>query len=116
MSLEEKRKYSRVRESVSFQVGSWGSAMVSTTQDLSCGGALCLLPREIPAMTRLKVTLELPAKGSSDASSIRCEGVVIRQEKQGSDYRTAIFFSTIDAEDRRRIAEYILQSMFGQDR
>jgi hypothetical protein len=75
-------------------------------------------------MTKLEVTLQLPGVGrDSPLQPVRCVGVVVRQEPQppphageASSFQTAIYFSDIKPEDRRRIAEFVLQSMLSHDR
>jgi hypothetical protein len=70
-------------------------------------------------MTKMEVTLELPGAPSGTtpaAESIRCIGVVVRQERrvetEGTPaYLTAIYFLEIDPEDRRKIADYVLNTM-----
>ena len=70
-------------------------------------------------MTKLVVCLEVPAvplDGGPSVFRIRCAGVVVRQERSAAEedpapYRTAIYFSDLKPEDRRRLAEFILQSM-----
>ena len=123
--LSERRKYPRVSESVSCQISVGLSSTLSTvTQNLSCGGALCILPESVAPMTKLAVSLELPDAsriGGSPRQRVRCTGVVIRQDKllqagEPPPYLTAIYFSELKEEDRRRIGEFILQSMLAHDR
>lgn len=68
-------------------------------------------------MTRMEVCLSFPAAERQSASPpIRCGGVVVRQQplpsrRKGPPYLTAVYFSELRAQDRRRIAEFILQRM-----
>ena len=72
----------------------------------------------------MEVSLELPDAthiGGSPRQRVHCTGVVVRQDKllqagEPPPYLTAIFFSEIQDEDRRRIGEFILQSMLAHDR
>lgn len=122
MSSDERRKYPRVFESVPCRVILGPSAFVTETKNLSCGGALCYLNSPLPIMTKLDVALLLPSGTESSATrSIRCVGVVVRREppvgSTGSpSYPTAIYFSQLAQDDRRRIAEFVLQSMLSHDR
>ena len=124
MPFSERRKYPRVFESVPCQVQVGPSALVTQAKNLSCGGVLCILSVSLPLMTRLEVILQLPGAGrGSPPGSVRCVGVVVRQEPQppssageAPSFQTAIYFSDIKPEDRRRIAEFVLQSMLSHDR
>lgn len=123
MAFTERRKYPRVPETVPCHLTVGPSAFMVQTQNLSCGGALCKLNIHLPLMTKLKVALQLPRQTPIGGLSqpIHCEGVVVRQElrrePEGSvSYSTAIYFSQLSIEDRRRIAEFVLQSMLSHGR
>ena len=117
MPFEERRKYPRIAESILCRLD--GSP--AKTKNISCGGALCEFPQQVALMTKLEIVLELPEVASPPSQFVRCEGVVIRQDptKDGQGilcYVTAIFFTRISQEDRKRIAEFVLQSMLSDDR
>ncbi len=114
MGFSEKRKYPRVAEAVSCQLTLDGASFVAETGNISCGGALCLLDHPVPLMTQLEVAFHLP--GSSSPRLIRCVGVVVRQQRQADGFATAVYFSNLKQEDRRLIAEFVLQSMLAHDR
>ena len=68
----------------------------------------------LPVMTQLRVSIELPPSGGS--GPVRCRGVVVRRDEGrigegAASYLTAVYFSKIRPRDRRRIAEFVLQSM-----
>jgi len=72
-------------------------------------------------MTKLDIHFTLPplTDGSRD-ERIHCIGVVVRQEQKAEPggtncYLTAIYFSDLAPEDRRRIAEFVLHSMLSHD-
>jgi len=72
-------------------------------------------------MTKLEIFLELPSPEGSSDRPIRIVGIVVRQEpasgsKEALSYPTAIYFSEIRPKDRRRIAEFVLNSMLSYDR
>ena len=123
MPFSERRKHPRVSEAVPCQV-SVGSEVFSTvTKNLSCGGALCVVSGPVAPMTKLRIEFELPGvhgAGSSTRQTVHCEGVVVRQDQlplsENPAYLTAIFFSDIRQEDRRRIGEFVLHSMLTRDR
>jgi len=114
MNLDEKRKYPRVMEAVSCQVRLDQKPLVTLTRNISCGGALCELSQKVAPMTKLDIAFELPGVsiGSADRL-IRCTGVVVRQEPADSPrhYLTAIFFQSIRTQDRRRLAEFVVETM-----
>ena len=123
MSFSERRKYPRIAESVSCQVSIGPERFQTVTKNLSCGGALCSLKEQVEPMTKLEVVLDLPPVPGGIAmsrQSVRCAGVVIRQDRllleEQPSYLTAIYFSDLRPEDRRRIGEFVLQSMFSHDR
>ena len=123
MPFSERRKYPRVSEAVSCQVSLGSGKFQTLTKNLSCGGTLCSLSEQIPPMTKLELVLDLPPASSGMAPGrkvVHCMGVVIRQDRlpleEQPAYLTAIYFSDLKPEDRRRIGEFILQSMFSHDR
>lgn len=121
MPFKEKRKYPRVAETVSCRLSVGSGSFVARTQNISCGGVLCELDQPLPAMTQLSILLELPSYNPKEAAfPIRCTGVVVRQEERpdssGKSYWTAIYFPNLLAEERKRIAEFVLQSMLTHDR
>ena len=122
MSFVERRQYPRVRHSVQCQVAVGAEHLQAVTENLSCGGALCNLARAIAPMTRLDVLLDLPPPPGLGwpHQSVRCHGVVVRQDRlplaEKPTYLTAIYFSDLAEEDRRRIGEFVLQCMLARDR
>lgn len=123
MPFVERRKHPRIHEAVRCEV-CVGSEVYSTcTKNLSCGGALCLLSGPVAPMTKLELVLDLPSVGGLGAlprQQVRCAGVVVRQDplplSQEPSFLTAIYFSDLKDADRRRIAEFVLRSMFEHDR
>ena len=117
MPFAECRKYPRIEKPVPCRVSVGPSDFQTQTKNLSCGGALCQLTQPLALMTKLDIAIDLPAlKPRASRKWIRCRGVVIRQEPstvvQGSpSYLTAIYFSELRPEDRRSIAEFVLQCM-----
>ncbi|MBI3322806.1 MAG: PilZ domain-containing protein [Candidatus Omnitrophica bacterium] len=123
MPFSERRKHPRISEAVSCQVSIGTERFRTVTKNISCGGALCVVSGEVPPMTKLRIDLELPGTHGAGASArqvVHCEGVVVRQDKlplsADPAYLTAIFFSDIQQEDRRRIGEFVLHSMLAHDR
>ena len=114
MGFSEKRKYPRVAEAVSCQLTLEGAAFAAQTSNISCSGVLCILQRPIPLMTQMEMSFQLP--GASSSRLIRCVGVVVRQQRAPDGFATAIYFSNLKQEDRRLIAEFVLQSMLSHER
>lgn len=121
MPFKERRKHPRVSEAVPCHVTAGNSSFITQTRNVSCTGVLCHLAKPLPFMTQLSIVLQVPSSTPQIPSApICCTGVVVRQapceEPQGAGYLTAIFFSKLQTEDRKRIAEFVLQSMFSHDR
>ena len=123
MSFAERRQHPRVDESLSFQVAVDEQTIVAETKNISCGGAQCYLNHPVSEMTKLKISFALPPVGPSGSPKmIHCIGAVVRQEEVRNEqtghatYLTAIYFSELKPEDKRRIAEFVLQSMLSNDR
>ncbi len=122
MSFDERRQHPRVDESISFQVAVDSQVIVAETKNISCGGALCYLSHPISEMTKLKISFALPsASPPGSLKVIHCIGVVVRQQEVRNEhnpdlaYLTAIYFSELKPDDKRRIAEFVLQSMLSRD-
>ncbi len=123
MSFDERRQHPRVDESLSFQVAVDSQVIVAETKNISCGGALCYLSHPIPEMTKLAISFALPsANPHGSLKAIHCTGVIVRQQEVRNErnpdltYLTAIYFSELKPDDKRRIAEFVLQSMLSHDR
>ncbi len=125
MGFAERRKYPRVSEAVPCQLTVGGYTLVAETRNISCGGALCRLSSVVAPMTQMEISFQLPGTiPGVSGRMIRCVGVVVRQEKEkvlsagdaSVRFTTAIYFSELKQEDRRLIAEFVLQSMLSHDR
>lgn len=117
MGFAERRKHPRVPAALAVRMSLGPKTFSARTRNISCGGTLFRVAHRIPLMTRLDITLKLSDfQSQTPALPIRCQGVVVRRQgfKSGgesSGYLTAIYFSQIKRIDRRRIAEFVLQSM-----
>jgi len=106
----ERRGAARIVEFLSFRIGHQRYEIQSTTINLSSNGALCLVDRDIPVMTRLAVSLSLPASGASQpAQDIAATGVVVRTEKRpdSGKFCVAIYFSKIGPKARKVLRGFI---------
>ncbi len=65
---------------------------------------MCLLDKEVPMMTKLRVVISLASK-----KTLHVKGVVVRKEQDRATdkFQVAIFFSEISAQDREALEHYI---------
>jgi c-di-GMP-binding flagellar brake protein YcgR len=82
------------------------------TLNLSAGGFYCGVNREMPELTRLGLRFVFPPFGRDHTAehTIDCEAVVVRCNKESGDsdtYRCAACFTSISADDRRFIEQYV---------
>lgn len=90
-------------------------ALELETIDLSAGGLNCTAPVFLPPMTKLALSLVLPAGPSPEAHQeqrVSGEAVVVRSDPShpkanGGTYRVALFFSKMDDADRHRLHEFV---------
>ncbi len=110
----ERRKDPRLDKELPFKVAANGYAFSTSTQNISCAGAYCRIKKYIPPFTRVQVKLSLPIKTRSTEKSytIDCQGVIVRtEEKDPAGFNIAIFFNRINDSQRKKISEYINQSL-----
>ena len=103
----ERRRSVRLVEALSFKIGHEGYEIEAMTANISGHGAMCLIDRDIPLMTQLKVVLMLP--GSGTAKSIHATGVVVRKDPnlEGDKFFIAVYFSSIKPMDQKTLNDYI---------
>ncbi|UCF79750.1 MAG: PilZ domain-containing protein [Candidatus Eiseniibacteriota bacterium] len=116
----ERRKTHRVEARVPIQLEQReeqyrGEIIPAESANLSEGGVYCQVGKYLPPLTKVAITLLLPAFGGkrSAAREIKAEAVVVRSlpEKEGRKvlgYRIACAFTTIGEEDRGFVREYII--------
>ena len=79
-------------------------------RDVSRAGLCLFLDRQVPEMTILGLSLELPATAGADVVSIEARGVVVRCRplSPGIDhYEIAVFLNDIDEENRAALEGYL---------
>ena len=108
----DRRRGVRIAEKLPFKIGLENYEAEAVTVNISVNGALCLVEREIPIMTQLKVALTLPliSKASSQKNKLlSMKGVVVRKEKDPAreGYYIAIYFSDIKPNDRKFLSQFI---------
>jgi len=104
----EKRKYPRVKdENISLKVRAGDIDIITKSLDISASGVYCKVQKEIPVMSRIKVTLVLPkgVKVDTDGVVVRTHPVI--EEGRIAHYDAAIFFDNISAKDREAILGYL---------
>jgi c-di-GMP-binding flagellar brake protein YcgR len=86
--------------------------------NVSANGVYFISDKYIPELTKLDITLELPAKKGQRARgrNVVCSGVVVRTEPpeqlSGVDeYEIACYFTSIDPADRETLETYILKQV-----
>lgn len=103
----ERRRSIRVHEALPFKIGHDDYEAQAETVNISEHGALCLVDRNIPLMTQLRLALTIKPAGR--AKTLRMKGVVVRREKDPSAERwfLAIYFSDIKSEDQETLRRFI---------
>jgi hypothetical protein len=93
-----------------------GAARVSSL-NVSANGVYFSSARYIPVLTKLDITLDLPAgENGSKSDNVVCRGVVVRtepeEERPGqAEYQIACYFTSIDESDRETLESYILKQV-----
>ncbi|MFA5095822.1 MAG: PilZ domain-containing protein [Candidatus Omnitrophota bacterium] len=108
----ERRQHPRLDHKLPFKVAANGYDFSTTTQNISCTGAYCMIKKYIPPFTRVAVKLKLPVKTKAESKqyTIDCQGVIVRtQDKEKEGFNVAIFFNRINNSQRKIITEYINQ-------
>ncbi len=124
----ERRKTHRVEARVPIQLEQReeqyrGEIIPAESANLSEGGVYCQVEKYLPPLTKVAITLLLPAFGGKRAKprEIKAEGVVVRSlpEKEGRTvlgYRIACAFTSIKEEDTATVREYIIWRLLGSMR
>ncbi len=105
----DRRRSIRVDEKLPFKIGHEAFEAEAHTLNISAHGALCLVEKDIPIMTQIRVSLALPGKGKSKGKTIRLKAAVVRKERQSKDgpFLVALYFSDISTADREYLQKYI---------
>lgn len=110
--INERRRYPRIKKNVPLKVSAQGYDIVTQTKNISCNGAYCSLNTYVPLMTKLKITLLLSEKNSTNrekSKKVHCVGVVVRIEesnKKGT-FDAAIYFEQIREKEKLKLEEYL---------
>ena len=117
MSDTERRKSVRAPAKLAMEIKISGEYARVESLNVSANGVYFTSGVHIPPLTRLEITLMLPASDSSAAlSEVTCEGVVVRTqperpEKNRDHYEIACYFTAISEPDREHLESYILSQL-----
>lgn len=97
-----------------FKIGHDDFEFEARTINLSHNGALCLVDKEIPIMTKLRVAISLPGPNGA-AVTVKAGGVVVRKERepQSDKFYVAVYFARIKPSDQRLLKEFIDRRLEG---
>ncbi len=113
----ERRRSVRIPEKLVFHIGHQGYDVEAVMVNLSTHGTLCLVERDIPMMTQLKVALSLPwmTPNGSKEKTLSARGVVVRKDVDASSgkFFIAIFFSDIKPADKKTLEQFIRSRLNG---
>ena len=122
----DKRRHPRVAHRIRVRSSS-REAVELETIDLSVGGLNCTAPAFLPPMTRLALSMVLPAAHAQaspgDAKNghetVQGEAVVVRTDPPvpvdgRASYRVALFFSRMDDADRKRLHDFLARHAGGK--
>jgi hypothetical protein len=107
----ERRKHTRVPVGMPFRLMTEGREETFQLLDLSESGARIEASRPLHPMTRLKVSLTLPANrvGAPEDARVETTGVVVWSHRRGADsiYDLGVFFAELDDSQRRLIRAFV---------
>jgi len=110
-SILDRRRATRIVEILPFKIGHQGYDVKATTCNISSHGAMCVVEKDIPLMTQLKIGFSLPAAGKKNAKGreVQVRGVVVRKEKDPSTgkFFIAIYFSDVKPSTQQTLDAFI---------
>lgn len=100
----ERRRSIRIDESLPFKIGASGFELEATSLNISNNGAMCLVAKDLPLMTKLSMAISLDSK-----KTLCVHGVVVRKEKEPltGEFRVAVFFSDMTEGDRTALNRFM---------
>ncbi len=109
--IEERRRAIRIEQSLAFKIGHEDFEVEATTINVSSHGVLCLVEKDIPLMTQLKVALRVPGSLSSKTPEkiVKAVGVVVRKERDdlSGKFFIAIYFSKITPNQQKILDTFV---------
>ncbi len=114
----ERRKHPRTESALPLKIFKKGLDVITESRNISCSGVYCRVSKPLPMMSKIGLTLLLPAcrKNKLNTEKVKCNGVVVRSEPEiveeadSACQNVAIFFTDLSNKDRNKIAEYVLRS------
>ncbi len=106
----ERRRSVRIAEPFLFKIGHQGYDVQAITLNISTHGAMCVVDKDIPMMSQLRIGLELPAqKPRAKSKYLSLKGVLVRKEKDEKTGRflIALYFSDLSSSDEKNLAQFI---------
>ncbi|MBU1998418.1 MAG: PilZ domain-containing protein [Candidatus Omnitrophota bacterium] len=104
----ERRRHTRIDTALPIRLAVNGYDFSTSTKNLSCVGAYCLINKYIPPFTKVSVKMMLPIK--NEYCDAKCTGVIVRTEDEpAGGFNIAIFFNGIRDITRQKISRYITQ-------
>jgi len=76
--------------------------------NISSSGLLCTTEPAIELYTRVFLSLKLPS--SKGEEIINCEGIVVRSDQDGSQFTTAISFTSFRPEEAEKLVRLLKQT------
>lgn len=106
----ERRKSVRIDDHFLFKIGHRGYEIQAITLNVSSSGAMCVIDRDVPVMSQLKIGLQLPGrKAASSGRTLHMKGVVVRKERdiRTGRYLVAVYFSDVKPSDQKSLNQFI---------
>lgn len=106
MSNSDERR-SHPRSKSGFSVATEGDDLITHVDNISASGVLCHTRRPVAEMTKMEITLEIPAPVGQ---TVTAEGVVVRCDVEEADhetFRVAILYTKVDEPDFEAIQAYV---------
>jgi c-di-GMP-binding flagellar brake protein YcgR len=117
-SRSERRGSRRVDATLALQLSGRGQGakpILAESLNISTGGVYCLVKHQVPVLTVLDLSIQLPRFGANKSTQVvKCESVVVRCEKSPRStgaavrYDLACSFQNVDEETRGLINEFVL--------
>ena len=107
MAQQDERR-SHPRSKTGFKVvDASDDGLIRHVDNISGSGVLCHTTRPVPEMTKLGITLELPAPADK---AVEAEGIVVRCDVEESDheqFRVAILYTKVSEADYAAIEAWV---------
>jgi c-di-GMP-binding flagellar brake protein YcgR len=115
MTDKERRRAVRAPAKLAMEIKLGGDRSANAeTINVSANGVYFTTPDHIEPLTKLQITLALPARGDQDSDrEVVCDGVVVRVEPEApredvKSYEVACYFTSISDGDREELEAYVL--------